>query len=247
MNTITHDNKEFTKAAKGKGYYYVCKDTGEVLSLMRPNFPKILKPSINGNGYYMVGFFTKKDRINVNIHRLLMETFVPNTNNDAHINHIDGNKLNNTLTNLEWCTPAHNTKHAHATGLATTTHCEVAVHSYDLTGNYLCSYPSLHAAGRALSMNPSSIHAALSGKSHTCDNKQWSYSLVDTIPPYTGFDLIKEYILLASDPMSTYTYTKLKDVTNHTGWSRALVHRRFAKYGNTFTEGNFTLTKIVHT
>jgi len=53
------------------------------------------------------------------LHRLLYETFVGNIPKDKQINHIDGNKYNHSLTNLELCTGSENLKHAYTTGLRT--------------------------------------------------------------------------------------------------------------------------------
>lgn len=54
------------------------------------------------------------------VHKAVAETFIPNDDNTLIINHIDGNKLNNNLDNLEWCTQSHNIKHAFDTGLNVT-------------------------------------------------------------------------------------------------------------------------------
>lgn len=51
------------------------------------------------------------------IHRLVAKTFLPNPNNYKCVNHIDGNKENNAVNNLEWCNYSHNMKHAYRNGL----------------------------------------------------------------------------------------------------------------------------------
>lgn len=51
------------------------------------------------------------------LHRLVAEAFVPNPNKYSQVNHIDGNRLNNAASNLEWVSPSANVKHAYRTGL----------------------------------------------------------------------------------------------------------------------------------
>lgn len=74
---------------------------------------KYLKHSTSNTGYLTV-YVDGKNRL---LHRLLAEVFIPNPDNLPCVNHKDGNKLNNDLSNLEWCTYSHNNKHAYKTGL----------------------------------------------------------------------------------------------------------------------------------
>lgn len=76
----------------------------------------ILKPIDNGKGYKLAHLSNNKGRRLCLIHRLVMITFSYIENN-MDVNHIDGNKANNILLNLEWITKSNNTRHAHLTGL----------------------------------------------------------------------------------------------------------------------------------
>lgn len=226
--TINYDNKVFTYIPKGNGYYWICKETTEILSLMRPNYPIILKPSVASNGYYLVGFFTKENRINVNIHRCMAEVFLPNPNNYSQVNHIDGNKLNNSIDNLEWCSPSQNSIHAHNNGLSDSSHCAVEVHKYDLKGTYLKSYISIHEASRQEKVSPSSICNACAGKIKVSAKAQWSYEKLDSIEPYKGFDIIDYYLV------DNVKITSSKELVSLLNTSRASIHRRIKKYGSSF-------------
>lgn len=78
---------------------------------------KILKPFPNNNGYLTVDLFHNTVKERISLHRLVAITFIPNLENKPFVNHIDGNKQNNCVDNLEWCTPSENSKHAIDIGL----------------------------------------------------------------------------------------------------------------------------------
>lgn len=81
---------------------------------------RILKPNINTNGYYVVTLYNNDGKSNPkSIHRLVAEAFIDNYNNYHVINHKDGNKLNNCVDNLEFCTQSHNVKESYRLGMAT--------------------------------------------------------------------------------------------------------------------------------
>lgn len=74
------------------------------------------KFSLNSGGYKIITIQGKSIRV----HRLVAITFIPNPENKPEVNHIDGNKLNNSVSNLEWNTRSENQSHAARTGLMST-------------------------------------------------------------------------------------------------------------------------------
>lgn len=80
---------------------------------------RILKQNSNYKGYNLyVGTLGSKKRVKgIVIHRAVAETFIPNPENKPQVNHIDGNKGNNCVSNLEWVTAKENMSHAIKTGL----------------------------------------------------------------------------------------------------------------------------------
>lgn len=76
---------------------------------------RIKAPEISKTGYPTIRLSCGKAATgkHFNIHRIVAETFIDNPNNYPCVNHIDGNKANNNVSNLEWCTYSHNNKHAY--------------------------------------------------------------------------------------------------------------------------------------
>jgi len=83
---------------------YEINKLGEVRHI---RFQKILKHQLNKFGYLHVALSNKTKLL----HRLLAETFISNPNNLQTVNHKDGNKLNNDISNLEWMTLGDNVRH----------------------------------------------------------------------------------------------------------------------------------------
>ena len=74
---------------------------------------KILTPRVSNTGYLRVHLsITRKTSKTISVHRLVAEAFIDNPFNLPEVNHIDGNKENNSVSNLEWCTGEYNRKHA---------------------------------------------------------------------------------------------------------------------------------------
>ena len=73
---------------------------------------KDVNVGVSSNGYKSYVFYNNGYRKSHTIHRLVANLFIDNPNNKNQVNHIDGNKLNNHFSNLEWCTHQENSTHA---------------------------------------------------------------------------------------------------------------------------------------
>lgn len=96
-------------------YPYFVNENGEVFS-QKTN--KFMKQHLDKDGYAKVRLTTEDGRHTFSVHRLVLEAFSPREDmNQLQVNHIDGDKLNNRLSNLEWTTCQENIQHAMKTGL----------------------------------------------------------------------------------------------------------------------------------
>lgn len=105
---ITHDGKPC--------FVYQVSNLGRVKSL-RDGIDRVLKTRPNSWGYEIVNLKIAGCYKTKQVHRLVAEAFYGWREPKWHVNHIDGDKLNNRLDNLEWATPRENTAHAKSTGL----------------------------------------------------------------------------------------------------------------------------------
>ena len=78
----------------------------------------IRKTQVDHRGYEFVLLYNGERMKRHSVHVLVARAFIDNPENKPHVNHIDGDKLNNVLENLEWATPSENQRHALRMGLA---------------------------------------------------------------------------------------------------------------------------------
>ena len=107
--------KEEWKPIKGYEGLYEVSNMGRVKSL-RYGKERIMSTPDNSIGYRNVTL-VKRAHKQKRVHRLVAEAFIPNPMNLPVVNHLDGDKHNNCVSNLEWCTKKENTNHAIKTGL----------------------------------------------------------------------------------------------------------------------------------
>lgn len=188
---------EIWKPIKGFEGLYEISNTGLVKSLRRevPNNggisivkEKILKPQKEKNGYLRIGLNKRNKKYMFLIHRLIAESFIPNVNNYAEINHKDGNKSNNNVDNLEWCSRSYNIKHSYINKLRNTDinrknakkmieKNKRKVVQKDLNGNMINIFDSIKEAGELTNIDKTNICSVCKHKGYykTAGGYIWEY------------------------------------------------------------------------
>lgn len=104
---------------KGTGCEYFVSNMGRVLTRKAYGHPKwmLLSPARSGksakkgHGYPQVVLYVNGMKLRPKVHRLVAEHFIPNPDNLPQVNHINGNTMDNDVSNLEWCTNTYNQRH----------------------------------------------------------------------------------------------------------------------------------------
>jgi len=115
VNVMYICNMKWKSIENYEGIYEIS-ENGDVKRIASTNnqygINHILKHNII-NGYAHVQLHKNSKAKSMRVHRLVCNAFKENLENKPHVNHIDGNKLNNHMSNLEWCTPSENEFHKH--------------------------------------------------------------------------------------------------------------------------------------
>jgi hypothetical protein len=137
----------------------------------------ILKPATVYNGYLRVCICGKMYRV----HRLVADAYIDNPCNYPQVNHKDGNKKNNSVDNLEWCTASQNIKHAFATGIKQVNYDNInkpkPVHQIVADGTIIRTFDSIKEVERELGYDNSNIAKACKGKQKTAYGYTWQYAI----------------------------------------------------------------------
>lgn len=131
----------------------------------------ILRNSNNGHGYltYSLNSGNKKTKT-FYAHRLVAKHFIPKIEGKDYVNHKDGNKSNNTVQNLEWCTALENSAHALSNGLQTRIGANHSVAKTVLNTVYGIYYDTLTEAAKFYGIKKTTLAAMLNGKNKNRTN-----------------------------------------------------------------------------
>ena len=175
------------KAIKGYSGYYAS-DNGDIWSVKR-GAPRRLIPQLDHKGYEQIKLSYNGKSKTFKVHRIIASTFIPNPENKPQVNHIDENKRNNNMNNLEWCTCLENIRHG--TGIARSAKSRRGLRvdnskaleawrkpivQYDKDGNFIKEWSSATEAGDALNIGSSHITSCCRHKRLSTGGFKWEYA-----------------------------------------------------------------------
>ncbi len=170
---------EIWKDIKGFEGAYQISSMGRVKSLVRKfnKTEKIRAFSTAPNGYLRMVLSFENKRKTISAHREVAKAFIPNPKNKETVNHIDFDKTNNCVENLEWASPQENIQHS----------CDNDVHFHkpilqkDLKGNIIRKWKSAYSVELELGWFSTNISRCCLGKKKTYKKFKWEFYEQDSI------------------------------------------------------------------
>lgn len=168
--------EEVWKPVVGYEGKYEVSSKGRVASLNYGNSGKrgLLVPVVTHGGYLRVSLSSDKTALTKRVHRLVSEAFIPNPENFPQVNHIDEDKHNNSMDNLEWCSARHNNLHNGRAKLVGIKNSK-KVEAFDSKGKFAYKFDSLREAGEA-GYNMGCISMCCNGTRITHRGLTWKYT-----------------------------------------------------------------------
>jgi hypothetical protein len=159
------------KYIEGYEGHYLVTDEGIIKSLKPKYFGIIMKYRLDKDGYCIVNLCKDGIKKTEKLHRLVAIAFILNSNNLPEVNHKDGDKQNNAVSNLEWCNDSYNKKHAYDNNLresrkGKTNKFNKRVIQMDLSGNVINEFGNIEQAAKAVKVSTSYLSMCLNGKNN---------------------------------------------------------------------------------
>lgn len=152
--------EEIWKDIEGFEGLYQVSNLGRVT---RVTTGRILKSGKDKDGYLQVTLCKDSTKYTKKIHRLVAQAFVSNSENKPEINHIDEDKANNRVNNLEWSTRKENNNHGTHNERSSRTQ-SIPIISTNLKTGECREFYGTNECGRQLDLNPGHINEVLKGK-----------------------------------------------------------------------------------
>ena len=169
--------KEIWKDIQDYEGLYKVSNLGRIKSLPRNgtiNQDRILKQTKDNNGYLIVGLHKNNTVKKTSVHRIVAKAFIKNVENYDVINHKDGNKQNNRVDNLEWCTQKYNVKEAIRLGLQVP-HNKKKVLQFNKNEEFIKEYESICEAERITKIYQANISRCCMKQRKTAGGFVWRY------------------------------------------------------------------------
>jgi hypothetical protein len=139
---------------------------------------RIHKPMLTKKGYHKYHLSSNEKegyRTGKQAHRLVAEAFIPNPENKPQVNHKDGDKLNNNVSNLEWVTNDENHRHKLENNLYPSSHIPKRVGKFDLDGTLIETFDSLYSAAKSVDSRQWEVSRCANGQRKSHKGFVWKY------------------------------------------------------------------------
>ena len=156
---------------------YQISNKGHVKSLYKGS-ERILRPVIDRYGYYRIMLYNDSVRKIFSIHRLVAQAFIPNLYNKPQVNHLDENKKNNSVDNLEWATAKENSNYGSRNEKVADSRSKPIL-QYSKSGDFIREWKSAAEVERVLGINNSDIIQCCKGRRKSSGGFIWKYKEKD--------------------------------------------------------------------
>lgn len=188
---------------------YEVSDQGEI----RNKKGKVMKQKICKNDYRAVSLRVENKYKYVLVHRAVAFAFLDKIDGKNHINHKDGNKSNNRVDNLEWCSCSENNIHARSHGLTTNDSQKTPILQITLNGTVINEYNSISEAKKTTGIKH--ITSVLTGERNTAGGYVWKYKDEKHMKQREGIKkAVAQYSL---DGILVEIYKSVSDASRRTG------------------------------
>lgn len=132
---------------------------------------KILKPILHINGYTQINLYKNGVGKTFRTHRVIAETFIPNPDNLPEVNHINEDKTDNRVENLEWCSSKYNVNYG-----SRTQKCHKPVKQYTMDGEFVKEWQSIIDVENQMGYHHSNINKCCRNVKQSAYGFKWCYA-----------------------------------------------------------------------